>query len=103
MSTAEGSDVAARLRDDLARAVEQRDQLEAEYQQCLEDPDVLQEDRDSVRTLLEGARGAVEHAERALQRVESGEYGTCSVCGKPIGAARLEALPEATTCVNCTP
>jgi hypothetical protein len=25
----------------------------------------------------------------------------CSVCGKPIAPARLEALPGATTCIEC--
>ena len=25
----------------------------------------------------------------------------CSICGKPIAPARLEALPWATTCIDC--
>ncbi len=25
----------------------------------------------------------------------------CSLCGKPIGAARLEALPGVTMCIDC--
>jgi len=25
----------------------------------------------------------------------------CSLCGTPIGAARLEALPGVTTCIDC--
>ena len=25
----------------------------------------------------------------------------CSLCGRPIGAARLEALPGVTTCIEC--
>ena len=25
----------------------------------------------------------------------------CSLCGKPIAAARLEALPGVTTCIEC--
>ena len=38
---------------------------------------------------------------KALKRIESGEYFTCSVCGKPIPPERLELLPFSTTCVNC--
>ncbi len=34
----------------------------------------------------------------ALTRIEQGTYGTCSVCGKEIEEARLEANPGATTC-----
>jgi RNA polymerase-binding protein DksA len=37
----------------------------------------------------------------ALKRIESGEYFTCSVCGKDIPPERLELLPFSTTCVNC--
>ena len=38
--------------------------------------------------------------ERALAKVEDGTYGTCDVCGRPIGEGRLEALPWATLCVE---
>ncbi|RLA43974.1 MAG: TraR/DksA family transcriptional regulator [Gammaproteobacteria bacterium] len=37
----------------------------------------------------------------ALERIESGIYGVCDNCGEDIGLARLEAVPEATRCVNC--
>lgn len=37
----------------------------------------------------------------ALKRIESGDYFTCSVCGKEIPAERLDLLPFSTTCVNC--
>jgi RNA polymerase-binding transcription factor DksA len=34
----------------------------------------------------------------ALERIEDGSYGTCSVCGNPIEKERLEADPAAATC-----
>lgn len=37
----------------------------------------------------------------ALGRIEDGSYGICENCAEEIGAARLEAVPEATRCVNC--
>lgn len=37
----------------------------------------------------------------ALEKMDEGTYGTCDVCGRRIGAARLEALPFATLCVSC--
>lgn len=92
----------AKLRDELRVATEQLDALEADYAQALGDPDMIQEDRDSLRTLLEGARGTLEQATAALERVESGSYGTCVKCGQPIPQARLDALPDVTTCVNCS-
>ncbi|MHB1118151.1 MAG: TraR/DksA family transcriptional regulator [Minisyncoccota bacterium] len=36
----------------------------------------------------------------ALARIESGAYGICRVCGKPIEEARLVANPAAPTCIE---
>ena len=38
--------------------------------------------------------------DRALAKLDEGGYGTCDVCGGPIGEGRLEALPWATRCVQ---
>ena len=37
----------------------------------------------------------------ALDRLNDGEYGTCTECGEEIAPARLHALPEVQTCVRC--
>ncbi len=37
----------------------------------------------------------------ALERLDGGEYGLCVECGEGIALARLQALPEVTTCVRC--
>jgi DnaK suppressor protein len=39
--------------------------------------------------------------EHALQKFEEGTYGKCDNCGQPIDPARLEALPQASLCLNC--
>ncbi len=39
--------------------------------------------------------------EYALQKFEQGTYGLCDICGQSIDPARLEALPQATLCLNC--
>ena len=39
--------------------------------------------------------------ERALRKMDEGTYGTCDVCGKTIPPERLEALPQATLCLDC--
>lgn len=76
-------------------------QLAAEYAELLANPDVIQEDRDSVRIVLEAARRSLTAAERAVDRAADGSYGLCADCGRPIGTERLEALPEVTTCIDC--
>jgi DnaK suppressor protein len=37
----------------------------------------------------------------ALERINEGTYGTCERCGREIERARLEALPDATRCLEC--
>ena len=39
--------------------------------------------------------------ERALEKLAAGTYGLCDSCGKPIPPARLEAIPQATLCLEC--
>ncbi len=37
----------------------------------------------------------------ALQRMETGNYGTCSECGKEINPERLKVVPYTTKCIIC--
>lgn len=37
----------------------------------------------------------------ALQRIETGEYGTCVECDEPISERRLNAIPWAKYCIRC--
>jgi len=39
--------------------------------------------------------------EAALRRIDSGAFGRCETCGKPIAPERLEALPWAQDCIDC--
>lgn len=39
--------------------------------------------------------------EHTLQKFVEGTYGKCDNCGKSIAPARLEALPQASLCLNC--
>jgi RNA polymerase-binding protein DksA len=45
--------------------------------------------------------GLLAQVDEALAKMGAGTYGTCDRCGKPIGVARLEAIPYATLCVDC--
>jgi RNA polymerase-binding transcription factor DksA len=37
----------------------------------------------------------------ALEKIEKGKYGICEKCGKKIEEERLQACPEAKTCLKC--
>lgn len=57
-------------------------------------------DRGLDQGLEEGAQQALADVEAALQRIDEGTYGTCLVCGGPIGDERLRALPWARLCID---
>jgi RNA polymerase-binding protein DksA len=57
-------------------------------------------DRELDEGLEEGARDTLAEIEAALQRIEDGTYGICEVCGKPIGADRLSAIPWTRLCID---
>ncbi|MEU7333995.1 RNA polymerase-binding protein DksA, partial [Streptomyces parvus] len=39
--------------------------------------------------------------DKALQKIQDGEYGRCESCGIEIGVRRLEARPTADLCFDC--
>ena len=57
-------------------------------------------EREFDEGLEEDAQDQLRQVEAALQRLEAGEYGTCSVCGKTIPVERLEAVPWTTLCID---
>ena len=57
-------------------------------------------DRELDEGLEEGAQQTLVEIEAALKRIEDGTYGTCKVCGKPIPADRLRAIPWAKLCIE---
>ncbi len=46
-------------------------------------------------------RDHLAEVEHALDKFEKGTYGLCDSCGQQIAPARLEALPQASLCVDC--
>jgi RNA polymerase-binding protein DksA len=50
--------------------------------------------------LGENADHVLAEIDAALQRIDEGSFGTCVVCGGPIGEERLEAVPYATLCID---
>jgi DnaK suppressor protein len=52
-------------------------------------------------SLEENVRDLLRQVDGALERIDTGTYGACVTCGKPIGAERLEAMPAAAKCIVC--
>jgi DnaK suppressor protein len=51
--------------------------------------------------LAHAAWHALKEADRALERLDAGSYGSCVACAAPIGRDRLEVLPAAALCMGC--
>jgi RNA polymerase-binding transcription factor DksA len=56
-------------------------------------------DRLAAVSAQEHLLAMLDEVRRARQRVATGTYGICEVCGEPIPEGRLEARPWATRCV----
>jgi RNA polymerase-binding transcription factor DksA len=57
-------------------------------------------DRELDQSLGEGAQQTLDAINDALRKIDEGRYGACEVCGKPIGEARLAAMPWARLCID---
>jgi RNA polymerase-binding protein DksA len=74
---------------------------DAVYDNHLADTATETFDRELDYTLEENAEHVLSAIDAALTRIEEGTYGICTGCGRPIPEERLEALPWATSCINC--
>ncbi len=57
-------------------------------------------DREKDLTILGSIEEQLVEIDAALQRLDSGSYGRCESCGKPIGPDRLEARPASRFCIE---
>src|SRR5271165_4777706 len=69
------------------------------YDSNFADSSQVTAERGEAERLATELREALDEVEAAIARVEAGTYGNCEVCGKPIGEARLEAMPAARLCI----
>jgi DnaK suppressor protein len=79
-------------------------------EEAIFDTDDLPDDMDKASTeyqqsltfrLRDREKFLLSKIEKALVRIESGEFGVCEFCGDDISIKRLEARPVTTLCVKC--
>lgn len=58
-------------------------------------------EREKNMTLVRTLQESLQAVNDALHKFDTGTYGLCEECGKPIPEKRLRALPEATHCIEC--
>jgi len=62
--------------------------------------DALQQ-QNMAQSTLRNIESRLRRVNRALAKVESGDFGYCDECGEVIELARLEVQPEAPCCFAC--
>lgn len=58
-------------------------------------------ERSHLGALVQQAQDRLTAIDAAMNRLDSGMYGTCEGCGRPIAVERLRARPLARTCIEC--
>jgi DnaK suppressor protein len=59
------------------------------------------ENDDVIHALFGEANEDLKKINKALHRLEKGEYELCSYCGEKINIKRLEAVPYTDLCITC--
>lgn len=103
-----------RLRADRERTTARMEELRHQFDAIVEsaslavpddehDPEgsTLGFERAQTAALIGQARDHLVELDRALERLAEGSYGRCERCGDPIAPERLQARPDARTCIRC--
>src|SRR3954468_5895453 len=102
--------MAAEETDPRAALEEEREQLraqltehgvDAEHDDNFADSGQVAAEQGENRALVGQLEETLTEVERALAKLDEGAYGVCESCAKPIGEARLEAMPATRYCIDC--
>ena len=61
----------------------------------------LESERNFMLRIRDRERKLLSKIESAMERIDSGEFGICEMCGDDIGEERLKARPVTTLCISC--
>ncbi len=91
------AEILARLNKITSDVRHEDEAIEADFAELA----VQRENDQVIDALGEATRQELTQINRALARIESGDYGDCSECGRGIGVERLKVLPYSTMCLQC--
>jgi DnaK suppressor protein len=61
----------------------------------------FEEGRDYLIRIRSRENRLLKKIAEALERIDTGTYGVCDICGEEIGIGRLEVRPVTTQCIAC--
>jgi DnaK suppressor protein len=85
----------------LLRLTQLREVLRSTVEPEKDEGDFELEEHEMALLQIQRLERQLESIDGALRQVQQGSYGICERCREPIDPARLEAVPEATLCLNC--
>ncbi|MEH6405192.1 MAG: TraR/DksA C4-type zinc finger protein [Sneathiella sp.] len=75
--------------------------LRAEHSPNFSEQALEREDEEVLEKLELEALGEVDAIQKALSRIDNGNYGVCVKCGDDIDEKRILAVPFASHCIGC--
>jgi DnaK suppressor protein len=106
MPTTSDAALHEQLQAERARLVDQLGRLgrgtgaELDFDENFADSGQVTAERGEADALAGQLEDTLADIDDALAKFDAGTYGTCDTCGERIGAARLEAMPAARTCID---
>ena len=88
------------LNEEIGTVAEVAEPVSDDLQITAANAPVISEVKDIQTTVANMKSDRLEKINAALQSIDEGAYGKCSVCGKEIESQRLDAEPTATTCIE---
>jgi DnaK suppressor protein len=61
----------------------------------------LEADRNFMLRIRDRENKLIKKIKKALDRIETGTFGVCELCGEEISIERLKARPVTTQCIDC--
>lgn len=98
--------IRAQLEEELKTLYSRSDRIDEHWKNSARHKDweelaIIRENDEVISGLDDMTRQRIRQIDMALARIDQNEYGICTLCGKPIEKARLEAMPTVTTCISC--
>ena len=91
----------AKLNEMNARLAQVEDALDDPMPKDSEEAALEREDDEVLEEVGHAAAREKAMIVAALERIVSGDYGTCAQCGEEISEARLDVLPYTPVCAKC--
>lgn len=84
-----------------AKITEIEDRLDDPKDPDVEERSVEREEDEVLETQEKHSADEIHAIDAALQRIENGNFGICTICGNDISKERLVAVPYTNVCRNC--